>query len=113
MKARFGQLRRVSVAPMMATVGLIGVTAAVVAMARALHIRSVAEGVEDAATLEMIRAVGCDEIQGFYVSRPLSAGDFEQWLEAGGAAALRVREAHVLDTQLDSDDETGVRGAAG
>ena len=30
MKARFGQLRRVSVAPMMATVGLIGVTAAVV-----------------------------------------------------------------------------------
>jgi EAL domain-containing protein (putative c-di-GMP-specific phosphodiesterase class I) len=93
--------------------GAMGVTAAVVAMARALHIRSVAEGIEDAATLEMIRAVGCDEIQGFYVSRPLSAGDFEQWLEAGGAAALRVRAAHAFDAQLDSDDETLTRGAGG
>jgi EAL domain-containing protein (putative c-di-GMP-specific phosphodiesterase class I)/PleD family two-component response regulator len=118
-----GQLRRTQfdclkldpslTADLCTDLGAMGVTAAVVAMARALHIRSVAEGIEDAATLEMIRAVGCDEIQGFYVSRPLSAGDFEQWLEAGGAAALRVREAHAFDAQLDSDDATLARGAGG
>jgi EAL domain-containing protein (putative c-di-GMP-specific phosphodiesterase class I)/DNA-binding response OmpR family regulator/GGDEF domain-containing protein len=121
--ASLGQLRRTQVdclkldrsltAELCTDLGAMGVTAAVVAMARALRIRSVAEGIEDAATLEMIRAVGCDEIQGFYVSRPLSAGDFEQWLEAGGAAALRVREAHALDAQLDSEDETLSRGASG
>jgi hypothetical protein len=52
----------------------------------------------------MIRAVGCDEIQGFYVSKPLTAGDFEQWLNAGGAAALRLREALHLDASLEGDD---------
>jgi predicted signal transduction protein with EAL and GGDEF domain len=89
-----------------------GVTAAVVAMARAMRICSVAEGIEDAATLEMIRAVGCDEIQGFYISKPLTAGDFEQWLNAGGAAALRLREALDLDAELQEDD-TVARNAGG
>ena len=98
------KLDRSLIADLCTDLGAMGVTAAVVAMARAIRIRSVAEGIEDEATLQMIRAVGCDEIQGFYVSRPLTAGDFEQWLSAGGAAALRVREAMVLDAELEADD---------
>ena len=98
------KLDRSLVADLYSDLGATGVTAAVVAMARALRICSVAEGIEDAATLEMIRSVGCDEIQGFYVSRPLAAGDFEQWLTAGGAAALRVREAVELDAKLEAED---------
>ena len=98
------KLDRSLIADLCTDLGAMGVTAAVVAMARAIRIRSVAEGIEDEATLQMIRAVGCDEIQGFYVSRPLTAGDFEQWLSAGGAAALRVREAMVLDSELEADD---------
>jgi EAL domain-containing protein (putative c-di-GMP-specific phosphodiesterase class I) len=98
------KLDRSLIADLCTDLGAMGVTAAVVAMARAIRIRSVAEGIEDEATLQMIRAVGCDEIQGFYVSRPLTAGDFEQWLSAGGAAALRVREAMVLDSELEGDD---------
>ena len=43
----------------------------------------------------------------------LSAGDFEQWLEAGGAAALRVREAHGFDAQPDPNEETLTRRAGG
>ena len=107
------KLDRSLTADLCTDLGAMGVTAAVVAMARALRIRSVAGGIEDAATLEMIRAVGCDEIQGYYVSRPLSAGDFEQWLEAGGAAALRVREAHGFDAQPDPNEETLTRRAGG
>jgi EAL domain-containing protein (putative c-di-GMP-specific phosphodiesterase class I)/DNA-binding response OmpR family regulator/GGDEF domain-containing protein len=107
------KLDRSLIADLCTDLGAMGVTAAVVAMARALRIRSVAEGIEDAATLEMIRAVGCDEIQGHYISRPLSAGDFEQWLEAGGAAALRVREAHGFDAQPDPNEETLTRRAGG
>jgi EAL domain-containing protein (putative c-di-GMP-specific phosphodiesterase class I)/DNA-binding response OmpR family regulator/GGDEF domain-containing protein len=112
--ASLGQIRRLSmdcmkldrslIADLCTDLGAMGVTAAVVAMARAMRICSVAEGIEDAATLEMIRAVGCDEIQGFYISRPLTAGDFEQWLNAGGAAALRLREALDLDAELDGED---------
>jgi EAL domain-containing protein (putative c-di-GMP-specific phosphodiesterase class I)/DNA-binding response OmpR family regulator/GGDEF domain-containing protein len=98
------KLDRSLIADLYSDLGATGVTAAVVAMARALRICSVAEGIEDAATLDMIRSVGCDEIQGFYVSRPLSAGDFEQWLTAGGAAALRVRETMILDAGLEAED---------
>ena len=40
----------------------------------------VAEGVEDAATLDRLRELGCDMIQGFFISRPLAAGDVERWV---------------------------------
>jgi diguanylate cyclase (GGDEF)-like protein len=43
-----------------------------------LHV--VAEGVEDAATLDALREMGCDLIQGYYIRRPASAGAIEQWL---------------------------------
>lgn len=35
----------------------------------------VAEGVEDGATLELLRAMGCDHAQGYHISRPLPAAD--------------------------------------
>jgi EAL domain-containing protein (putative c-di-GMP-specific phosphodiesterase class I) len=107
------KLDRSLIADLCTDLGAMGVTAAVVAMARAMRICSVAEGIEDAATLQMIRAVGCDEIQGFYISRPLSAVDFEQWLNAGGAAALRLREALDLDAALDANDAPPRNAGAG
>jgi predicted signal transduction protein with EAL and GGDEF domain/CheY-like chemotaxis protein len=73
-----------------------GVTAAVLAMARAMQIRSVADGVDDPATLEMLRALGCDEIQGLHIAPPMKARDFEEWLERGGARHL----ARDYDTQI-------------
>ena len=35
--------------------------------------RTVAEGVETAEQLKYLRAVGCDEVQGYYLMRPMSA----------------------------------------
>ncbi|MCW2545727.1 MAG: putative signaling protein [Mycobacterium sp.] len=43
-----------------------------------LHV--VAEGVEDLATLETLRDMGCDLIQGFYVCRPGNAAQIDLWL---------------------------------
>jgi diguanylate cyclase (GGDEF)-like protein len=40
----------------------------------------VAEGVEDHATVDMLRALGCDYAQGYYFSEPLPAPAFEAWL---------------------------------
>ena len=44
-----------------------------------LHV--VAEGVEDAATMSMLAAMGCDELQGYLISRPVPADRFGSWLE--------------------------------
>ncbi|CCQ12674.1 diguanylate cyclase/phosphodiesterase (GGDEF & EAL domains) with PAS/PAC sensor(s) [Pseudoalteromonas luteoviolacea B = ATCC 29581] len=40
----------------------------------------VAEGVENQASLTLLRDMGCDYAQGYYLSRPLPALEFEKWL---------------------------------
>jgi EAL domain-containing protein (putative c-di-GMP-specific phosphodiesterase class I) len=40
----------------------------------------IAEGVETAEQLDYLRSQGCNEMQGYYFSRPLPAADFEQLL---------------------------------
>jgi diguanylate cyclase len=51
-----------------------------VALAHALDLRLVAEGVEDAATLDLLARLGCDVAQGFLVARPMPVDDFLTWL---------------------------------
>jgi len=48
---------------------------AIVVMAHALGMRVVAEGVESVGQLRALQAMGCDEVQGFYVSRPVPAAE--------------------------------------
>lgn len=54
------------------------IVAAIIAMARALKLRTIAEGVEEAAQLHKLRKLDCDEIQGYYFSKPLAVRDFER-----------------------------------
>ena len=49
---------------------------AIVAMARSVGLQVVAEGVETASQLEILSAIGCQYAQGYYLSRPVTAGDF-------------------------------------
>jgi len=56
-----------------------------------LGLAVVAEGVEDQATWQRLRAAGCDVAQGFYMSRPMPAAELEHWLATtswGRGAAL-------------------------
>jgi diguanylate cyclase (GGDEF)-like protein len=53
---------------------------ATVDLGRNLGLRVVAEGVEDLATFDRLAEFGCDEAQGYYISRPLSAIEFTRWL---------------------------------
>jgi EAL domain-containing protein (putative c-di-GMP-specific phosphodiesterase class I) len=40
----------------------------------------VAEGVEDAATWHELNALGCDEIQGYFLGKPMPAATIFEWL---------------------------------
>jgi len=50
---------------------------AIVTMAHALGMRVVAEGVENLAQVRLLRTLLCDEVQGYFISRPLPAGDIQ------------------------------------
>ena len=50
-----------------------GIVQAIVAIAHTLGMRVIAEGVETPLQLSIIRDIGCEEIQGFYLSKPLEA----------------------------------------
>ncbi len=58
---------------------------AVVDLGHNLGLRVTAEGVEDAATLELLADLGCDQAQGDHISRPLPAPKFEAWLRRHAA----------------------------
>jgi EAL domain-containing protein (putative c-di-GMP-specific phosphodiesterase class I) len=54
---------------------------AMVAMAHSLHLTVVCEGIENAAQLQFIKQQACEFYQGFYTSAPLSAADFERFMQ--------------------------------
>jgi len=47
-----------------------------------LGLQVVAEGVEDAVSWEMLRSLGCDDAQGYYMSKPLDAPALTAWIRA-------------------------------
>jgi EAL domain-containing protein (putative c-di-GMP-specific phosphodiesterase class I) len=86
--------------------GAQGVIAAVLAMARGMRVRSVADGIEDAATLQLLGALGCDEVQGPYISPPLGPRAFEEWLQDGGATALTQQQTMDIIDALEAAERT-------
>ncbi len=51
------------------------ITTAIISMAKSLHLKVIAEGVDNEAQLSFLRMLQCDEIQGYYFSRPLTPAD--------------------------------------
>lgn len=52
-----------------------------IGMAKRLGMKTVAEGVEYKEMWNLARGLGCDEIQGYYVAKPMPRELFEAWLE--------------------------------
>ena len=55
---------------------------AIIQMAKALNLKTVAEGVEDERMLALLRIHHCDEAQGYHFARPMPADEFSYYLSA-------------------------------
>jgi EAL domain-containing protein (putative c-di-GMP-specific phosphodiesterase class I) len=64
------------------------ITSAIISMAKSLRLKVIAEGVEHETQLSFLRAHHCDEIQGYYFSKPLAVDDV--------AGKLRSTTAHAF-----------------
>ncbi|MEL6203884.1 MAG: EAL domain-containing protein [Pseudomonadota bacterium] len=93
------KIDRALVLPMVEDPATVDVGRAVVAIGKALGLTVVAEGVETADHWEICRALGCDQIQGYAVARPMEASEFAVFASmAADVARLSKRVAARLGT---------------
>lgn len=59
------------------------IAATIVTLAHNLELNVIAEGVETADQLALLRAMNCDQVQGYYFSKPLPADELEKLLREG------------------------------
>jgi len=64
-------------------------TRAIIAMAQALNLTVIAEGVENEKQIQLLRSEHCDLLQGFYYHKPCSAGEFTDYLAQQPASLHR------------------------
>jgi len=63
---------------------------AIVTLAQQLGLRVVAEGVETPEELEVLRRLGCDFVQGYLFSRPMSVEDCDRFLSSSSSGAKQA-----------------------
>ena len=81
------------------------VVTAIIALARALGLRVIAEGVETLRQMEVLHRLGCSLMQGFLFSKALPPDELERWL----AQTVLPRKAPWI-TQADDAAQDNVRG---
>jgi EAL domain-containing protein (putative c-di-GMP-specific phosphodiesterase class I) len=75
-------------------------TAAVVALAHQIGIRTIAEGVETAEQANALRAMGCELAQGFYFSRPVPADELSELLRYDAPFVRHVEATQTARARL-------------
>ena len=81
------------------------ITLAVISMAHSLNLQVVAEGVETEAQFNFLRAKGCDELQGYFFSKPLSAVDMTSLLQEKRRLEINEVMDSAATTLLLVDDD--------
>jgi diguanylate cyclase len=59
------------------------ITKTIITLAHNMNLKVIAEGVETEQQLEFLKKLGCDEVQGYFFSRPLPADEFIKLLQKG------------------------------
>jgi EAL domain-containing protein (putative c-di-GMP-specific phosphodiesterase class I)/CheY-like chemotaxis protein len=90
----------------------VSVTRAVITMAHSLQMKVLAEGVETEGQLALLAAHGCDQIQGFFFSRPVAAAEIDGMLREGRRLPERfINRPDRRRTLLIVDDEENIVAA--
>jgi len=84
------KIDRSFVSDMIADPADMAITRAIVGLGRTLGLRVVAEGVEYSEELHALREIGCDEVQGYLITRPLPVHEFEAWFKEFSVASWRT-----------------------
>ena len=58
------------------------IVSTIIQLAHSLDCKVVAEGIEDSETYDLLKTLNNDIAQGYWISRPLTASDFEAWLKS-------------------------------
>ena len=85
------------------------ITTAIISMAKSLHLKVIAEGVENEAQLSFLRTHQCDEIQGYYFSKPLAPEDAAGMLRGEAAKASSAIHGAAVIKIASEDIETKKR----
>lgn len=80
--------------------------ASTIALAHSLGLRIVAEGVETDVACTELKRLGCDQAQGYFMSRPLPAAELDNWLRNRGAVDPSTGVPELLPSEA-----AGVIGA--
>jgi EAL domain-containing protein (putative c-di-GMP-specific phosphodiesterase class I) len=64
---------------------------AVIGLGHGLRMTTVAEGVETAEQLAFLQGEGCEEVQGYYLGRPMALADLRPLLARGGSEGKVIR----------------------
>jgi diguanylate cyclase (GGDEF)-like protein len=81
--------------------GDLAIARSVVELGHNLGVKVVAEGVETAEVLRLVSHLGCDEFQGYLLSRPKSAAEIEPLLRAGTCDLLALATSLDTTPQID------------
>jgi diguanylate cyclase (GGDEF)-like protein len=100
---------------MMSDAGSAVIVKSIIDLGRNLSLRSVAEGVEDAATLRYLQSLGCETAQGFHMARPMPVSDLGRFLSSLDASfcAGWFRTEAPAAPNVDHPALTLIAGASG
>ena len=74
------------------------IVTATIAMAHALKLTVIAEGVETEQQLQFLKDNGCEQMQGYYFSRPVPAGEATELLRSRRRLAIRTADEPIPST---------------
>ena len=74
------------------------IATAIIDMAHHLGLDVITEGVKDQAAMNLIKTLGCDIVQGYHLSKPLSASALEQWLRERDSESGNDQPSHTKNS---------------
>ena len=69
---------------------------AIIVMSKALGLKVIAEGVETREQLEKLKELECDQVQGYYYSKPIKVVDFEKYIEESINKKMTIIELNTF-----------------